>query len=188
MRSDVTALYVDAKGPYPELVADWWDETRNAKLYAGNRPVVAHPPCGPWSRLKFLCTKQDPACGPRAVEQVRAYGGVLEHPSNSGLFAHCGMPRPGELRDGYGGWTIRVEQVSWGHPCAKPTWLYLVGVESAAVASGLRTGGVATHRITNGPRGRQLPRVPATKTHLSPPLFAEWLVELAGTARKVVAA
>lgn len=26
MRSDVSALYVRADGPYPSLVADWWDE------------------------------------------------------------------------------------------------------------------------------------------------------------------
>lgn len=36
-RSDVAALYVDPKGPYPRLLAAglWYDEARDARTYAG---------------------------------------------------------------------------------------------------------------------------------------------------------
>ena len=90
MRADVSALYIDPRGPYPALVADCWDEARDAKHYDGPNPVVAHPPCGPWGRLRFLCKYQDASCGPRAVEQVRAFGGVLEH-CTSNPTALCGV-------------------------------------------------------------------------------------------------
>lgn len=183
-RDDVAALYVMPDGPYPQLVTEWYDEQRDARAYPGGKPVVAHPPCGPWGRLKFLCTKQDPSCGPHAVEMVRAWGGVLEHPSNSTLWRACQMPFPGELPDAWGGYTIEVRQACWGHRCDKPTWLYIVGVSAAAVVAGVRTEGVATHRITNGGRGLQLPRVGEREAKLTPEPFARWLVELAAQARK----
>ena len=41
LRTDVSVLYVDPRGPYPKLVADWWDAERDARNYAGPNPVVA---------------------------------------------------------------------------------------------------------------------------------------------------
>jgi hypothetical protein len=184
MRDDVVALYVDPRGPYPKLVADWYDEKRDAKTYAGPLPVVAHPPCGPWGRLKFLCTRQDRSAGPHAVELVRRWGGVLEHPENSSLWRVCGMPRPGELPDEHGGRTYRVAQVAWGHPCAKPTWLYVVGIRPERVVAGIRKGGKPTHRITNGHRGVVLPRASEKQAKVTPEPFARWLLELAAQARR----
>ena len=181
MISTVSALYVDPRGIYPSLVADCWDAERNAKLYDGPNPVVAHPPCGPWSSLRFMCTKQDPECGPRAIAQVREWGGVLEHPKGSTLFRHCGVPHPGELADRWGGFTVFVNQVAWGHPCAKPTWLYCVGLSRYEVERGIRTGGVPTHIVTRGPRCADLPVAHSRMKSASPRLFAEWLVSLAAT-------
>lgn len=181
VRTDVSALYVDPRGPYPKLVADWWDEKRDARNYAGPNPVVAHPPCGPWGRLKFLNKHQDPNLGPVAVYQVRGWGGVLEHPEHSSLWKACALPRPGELADEWGGHTVRVEQVAWGHRCKKATWLYGVGVSFV----GARTGGVVTHRVTNGSRGdTSLPRIGSLEARSSPPAFAEWLLEIASHARR----
>jgi len=71
VRADVSALYVDPRGPYPRLLADCWDEVRDAKLYAGPNPVVAHPPCGPWGKLRGLYSGHDKDCGIRAVAQVQ---------------------------------------------------------------------------------------------------------------------
>lgn len=179
----VAALYVDRLGPYPKLLGPefCWDEARDAKTYAGPWPVVAHPPCGPWGRLRFLCKFQDASCGPRAVEHVRAWGGVLEHPADSALWRHCRMPRPGELPDEFGGRTYRVDQCAWGHSCRKPTWLYVVGVEPRQVLAGLRTGGTPTHRVTSGPRGPVLPSAHAAMRRRTPIAFAEWLISLASS-------
>lgn len=180
----IAALYVDPRGPYPKMVGvDCWDEARNAKLYRGPNPVVAHPPCGPWGRLSFLCTKQDATCAPYAVAQVRMFGGVLEHPTGSQLWKHCQLPKPGDPPDSWGGFTVSVRQVAWGHCCAKPTLLYVVGVPRERVERGIITGGIETHRVTNGSRGKTyLPRARAADIGRTPPLFATWLVSLAESA------
>ena len=191
----VAALYIDPRGPYPRMT-DWsapasisprvdcWDETRDARKYDGPHPVVAHPPCGPWGRLSFLCTKQDPSCGPRAVEQVRQWGGVLEHPAGSQLWKHCGLPAAGAQPDAWGGYTVQVRQSEWGHCCAKPTLLYLVGVPREALEAPPFPGRDETHRVTNGSRGKtHLPRANAVAIRRTPPLFAEYLVRLARQAR-----
>lgn len=94
-RPDVAALYIDPRGPSPALPGvDCWDEKRDGRLYNGPFPVVAHPPCGPWGRLSGLCRYQDRAIAPLAVEQVRSYGGILEHPAHSRLWDACRMPPP----------------------------------------------------------------------------------------------
>lgn len=183
----VAALYIDPRGPYPALLGPdmCWDEARDARTYAGPWPVVAHPPCGPWGRLKHLCTKQPRELAPFAVEQVRRWGGVLEHPEGSTLWRELELPRPNELPDAHGGRCVAVRQVAWGHGCIKPTWLYVVGV----VLSGLQWPAERepTHRMTNGPRGpsarTDLIRASAEQRRRTPPAFARWLVELAATAR-----
>ena len=46
----VAALYVDVnRGPYPSIEGvDVWGAERDATVYDGALPVVAHPPCGHW--------------------------------------------------------------------------------------------------------------------------------------------
>ncbi len=186
----IAALYVDARGPYPKMPdVDCWDAERDARNYLGPHAVVAHPPCGPWGKLASWCTKQDASLGPIAVHQVRTFGGVLEHPANSSLFDACNMPYPGELPDGFGGWSLAVEQVSWGHVARKATWLYFVGVSRDHVRP-LR-GGEPTHRISGldrmaSARGLRstLKQCSKPQARRTPPRFAQWLVDLARTVQR----
>lgn len=186
MRSDVAALYVDPRGPYPTLVRDWYDEARDARRYAGPMPVVAHPPCGPWGKLRHLSKKDDPALALRAVNQVRLLGGVLEHPSGSLLWGAANLPRPGELPDAWGGRSIEVCQVDWGHVARKRTWLYLVGVHELGAMPETRE---PTHWASGGGTGsgRTPPGIKvcsAQQRRRTPVAFAEWLIGLAAQARR----
>ncbi len=180
--ANVAALYVDSRGPYPALVRECFDEDRDARAYAGPWPVVAHPPCGPWGRLRFLSRHQDPTCAPHALEMVRRFGGVLEHPQGSQLWRAFGLPLPRDGADGFGGRTYLVRQVAWGHTCAKPTWLYVVGVDHELVVAGIRTGGRISRRVTSGPRMAPVPSASRKMRLLTPPDFARWLIALAATA------
>ncbi len=48
----VAALFVDPNGVYAGLEGvEVWDEERDARLYDGPYPVVAHPPCNHWCQL-----------------------------------------------------------------------------------------------------------------------------------------
>lgn len=191
MSARVAALYVDRRGPYfGRADVDAWDLERDARLYEGSLPVVAHPPCGPWGRLRHMYRGSEHDCAPRAVEQVRRCGGVLEHPQLSRLWAACGLPYPGGFSFDGEGFTIALDQCAWGHVARKPTWLYCVGIDPELVHRTRRTGGTPTHWIGGG-RGREGKKrkttpVPegikvcgAEQRRRTPPAFADWLIWLA---------
>lgn len=143
----VAALYVQTNGSYYGLPhVDPWDEARDARLYAGPHPVVAHPPCQRWGKMWFgqpLTVKRtgqrkikgdDGGCFKAALASVRQWGGVLEHPERSHAWAHFGLNKPPReggwiAADFHGGWTCCVEQGRYGHYARKPTWLYAVGCD-----------------------------------------------------------
>ena len=193
----VAALYIDPRGPYPTMGGvDAWDVVRDARRYEGPHPVVAHPPCGPWGRLRHLCRNDDPQLAIRAVAQVRAFGGVLEHPCDSLLFRACRLPLPGEFADAYGGHTIEVCQVDWGHPARKRTWLYIVGASTIPPIPPPRepTHWISGGRGRAGKKSKTTPVPPGIKVcsaqqrRRTPPAFALWLVELARSVRMEAAA
>lgn len=177
----VVALYVDQGGPYPPLVPQWYDKERDARTYPGPHPVIAHPPCGPWGRLASLCTQQDPELAPLAVDQVRQFGGVLEHPAGSKLWRHCGLPAPFKTVPSLTGreWSLEVAQVRFGHPCLKLTWLFFVDVSPHALAP-IPPWREPTHVIDDNRRGGAalagVRHLPKARRHLTPPALAEWLL------------
>ena len=191
----VAALYIDPLGPYPKIEGvECWDEERDARNYAGPWSVVAHPPCGPWGNLRQMRVPnrerrtQGADCMAPAVAAVRTYGGVLEQPAGSLAFRRFGMPFPGELPDDFGGRSVAVEQVEWGHPARKATWLYIVG--RVVLERPPFPGRAPTHWVSGGrisrtgggvvPSGIKV--CSAQQRRRTPPLFAEYLVRLARAA------
>ena len=138
----IAALFVQKNGAYYGVHGvDPWDEARDARKYAGPHAVVAHPPCSRWCRLAGLVEARwghkrgdDDGCFESALNSVRQWGGVLEHPAYSDAWGAFGLNRPptggGWVNaDFEGGWTCYVEQGRYGHPAKKATWLYANGVE-----------------------------------------------------------
>lgn len=155
--SPIAALYVAKGGVYwDQPGVDPWDEARDARLYAGPHPVVAHPPCQRWGRYwggspttwPRLVKGDDGGCFAAALASVRAWGGVLEHPEGSAAWDAFGLVKP--PRDGgwvradwlteFEGWTCCVEQGAYGHRARKATWLYAHGVELPALQWGRAAG------------------------------------------------
>lgn len=137
----IAALYVAPNGSYINVPGvDPWTKERDARLYRGPHPVVAHPPCQRWGKFwagQPLYIKQtgirkikgdDEGCFKAALEAVRTFGGVLEHPKDSHAWEHFGLNAPpmhgGWVKaDDLGGWTCCVEQGRYGHYARKLTWL-----------------------------------------------------------------
>jgi hypothetical protein len=137
----VAALFVDPAGIYSTMPGvDCWGPERDARLYDGPHPVVAHPPCSRWCRLAGLVEARwghkrgdDGGCFKAALEAVRTYGGILEHPAYSDAWRAFDLNRPPTgggwvMADFNGGWTCYVEQARYGHVAKKATWLYACGV------------------------------------------------------------
>lgn len=159
----IAALFVETGGVYFGLPdVDPWDEKRDARLYAGPSPVVAHPPCARWGRYWYggpLLAKQgrrkilgdDGGCFASALASVRKWGGVLEHPEGSHAWRVFGIPRPprfgGWVACLDGGWTCCVEQGHYGHRARKATWLYAYGMTPPALRWGKSA---AAFRIDDG--------------------------------------
>lgn len=141
----IAALFVEAGGCYFGIHGiDPWDEKRDARLYRGPHPVVAHPPCQRWGRYsenhpikgKIAITGDDGGCFSHALWAVRTFGGVIEHPKDSKAFVgeysfDLGRPSPiGWIKSWDGiGWICQVEQGHYGHFSRKATWLYAAHVE-----------------------------------------------------------
>lgn len=198
----IAALYVDRLGIYPKLqgVDAWALPERDARDYDGPYPVVAHPPCGAYCQQRHNYKGNDADCAIRALEQVREFGGVLEHPAESKLWddetltKHIGRfymgGKYGFATDRFGGFTMRVDQVEWGHVCRKPTWLYLVRVDQSELRGGPYPDRKPTHwasggRTKSSRRGSPVPpgiKIPsAQQRRRTPPDFARYLVKLAAS-------
>ena len=195
----VAALYVQRGGAYYGLEGvDPWDEARDARLYAGPHPVVAHPPCSRWCRLAGLVEArwghkrgEDGGCFAAALASVRQWGGVLEHPAYSDAWAAFDLlvpPRRGGWVRGFcGGWACHVEQVKYGHVAKKATWLYAHGVDLPALRWGSTADGASTALVSwCGNRTRadeKRLRVGKARASKSPVEFRDLLLGMARTAR-----
>jgi hypothetical protein len=185
----VAALYVDPDGVYANLPGvEVWDEARDARKYAGPWPVVAHPPCARWGKLAYLAAwkygypvGEDDGCFASALEAVRRFGGVLEHPEGSLAWSRFELPA---ATRGYWnralddpGYATEVSQVAYGHDARKRTWLYYVG---AALPS-MDWGEPAAVALIGGGREERV-RVRKSERAATPPGFRDVLLELARLA------
>ena len=177
----VTVLFARSDSHYKLLPdTDVWDVERDARRWPGGAPVVAHPPCRAWGRLRHFAR---PRRGERllatwAVRQVRQFGGVLEHPASSTLWPRAGLPAPGK-RDKFGGWTLPIHQQWWGHKAQKATLLYIVGCQPADVPRMPLVLGEASHVVQSRKRADCRPHISKAEREHTPPDLAVWLVELA---------
>ena len=147
----IAALFVETAGVYFDApMVDPWDKARDARTYPGPCPVVAHPECQRWGRFWHGSTRKpnqfkfgdDGGCFKAALTSVRQYGGVIEHPADSGAWNRpdhskrpgFGLPIPKRAggwsdTDEFGGRSCCVDQGHYGHAARKRTWLYAVGID-----------------------------------------------------------
>jgi hypothetical protein len=191
----IAALYVEAGGAYANLPGvELWDEARDARLYAGPWPVVAHPPCARWCQLASvnearygLKIGDDGGCFEAALTAVRRWGGVLEHPAYTIAWPTFDLPRPQrglwrQALDGPG-WVTEVSQSAYGCPARKRTWLYYVGPEPPALdwrdlpGEAVIGGGINSGECV----GRR--KIEKREASATPPAFRDALIAMARSVR-----
>lgn len=171
-----------------------WGVERDARLYPGPWPVVAHPPCARWSPLAYINRRRIPGyeigadggCFASALAAADHWGGVLEHPAGSLAWKYYGLNRPerGSWQgDGYS-WVTEVDQGRYGHRARKRTWLYVVSrsappdldwelAESPAIVSGF------THQPKGGHIACEQRRVRPREASRTPAAFRDLLLKIA---------
>ena len=196
----VAALFVEATGAYaniPEI--DLWPIDRDARLYSGPYPVVAHPPCNLWGRFAHVNFARwggehnrpgnDQGCFEAALGSVRRWGGVLEHPAFTDAWRAFGLVRPCPGRRGWSAtscpreWVCEVWQSAYGHLARKRTWLLYCGAQAPRPMRWGRPG--ATHQIGfHDQRGwhRNKPTVSGKMASATPQAFRDDLITLAKDA------
>jgi len=202
----IAALYVLRHGPYADVpdVELWYGPPdRDARLYQGPWPVVAHPPCARWGSYWFggphphqprRILGDDDGCFVAALAAVRRWGGVLEHPAYSHAWAAFGLftpPRAGGwvVADWFGGWTCHVEQGAYGHPARKPTWLYAAHCTLPALHWGRAPGSFQIKKSFDSPAERRrlirrgiVAQLSHRQRQLTPAPFRDLLLAIARTA------
>lgn len=192
----VAALFVASNGCYQGLEGvDPWDEARDARLYQGPHPVVAHPPCGRWAQP--LAQTNQTRYGHRvgddggyfasAMASVSRFGGVLEHPANTAAWPAFGLPMPTRGHWTHGmfslGWSTEISQVAYGGPTRKRTWLYWVGDGEPPAMDWSEPP--HTHLVSWLQKTKsKLPRLTKAQASATPTAFRDALLSLARAARK----
>jgi hypothetical protein len=189
----IAALFVQADGCYAGLTyIDPWPIDRDARKYAGDMPVIAHPPCQLWGAMANVNFSRwggehnrpgnDGGCFESALASVNRVGGVLEHPAKSRAWAKYGLNKPvavGWQHSGEG-WVCEVWQSAYGHRANKATWLYYRGANKPHDLNWSRP--VASHQIgQHDQRGkdRNKPTLGKRESNATPVLFREELITLA---------
>jgi hypothetical protein len=195
----IAALFIQPNGCYAKLpFVDAWPESRDARQYTGNLPVVAHPPCQLWGKLCAVNYARwggehnrpgnDQGCFASALHHVRRCGGVLEHPALSRAFTANDITPPvsmGWQRVTCGGWVCEVWQSAYGHQANKATWLYYHGNNPPQELLWDRIKG--THQVGHpDQRGkdRNKPTLSKREANATPILFRDALIDLALQANK----
>lgn len=187
----VAVLFARQDSYYKTLPGcDMYDIDRDARTWQGGCPVVAHPPCRAWGQLSHMAKPRpdEKDLARFAVSQVRRFGGVLEHPKKSKLWADQSLPTPGTV-DKFGGFTLPIFQNWFGHRAEKATLLYIVGVKPWEIPDYPMVLGEATHTIASS-KARQKrthplyrPEVTKSEREHTPKALAEWLVDLASRCK-----
>lgn len=181
MGKEIAVLFARCDSVYKTLTyCDVYDIERDARNYDGELPIVAHPPCRAWGRLRQFAKPRpdEKELALFAVDEVRRCGGVLEHPKASTLWEAANLPAPGQ-KDEYGGFTLGLNQHWFGHRAEKATLLYICGCTPSAVPAIPIRMEEPTHVVQSRKRQGYRPHITKAEREHTPIDFAIWLCQLA---------
>ena len=189
----ISALFVQVDGCYSnDKRIDPWPVDRDARLYDGCNPVIAHPPRQLWGKMAKINYKRwggdhnkpgnDGGCFASALDSVNRCGGVLEHPAMTYAWEAYGLTRPiaNKWTKSGNGWVCEVWQSAYGHKANKATWLYYVG--NAEPFDMIWDRPIGTHQIGHPDKrgkAKNKPTLGRAEANATPEKFKEELIALA---------
>lgn len=143
----IPILCVDKQSNYFKCPdADCYDAARDMHTYSGSSPVICHPPCRNFVKVrinvKFSQGELDIAR--RCYDLVQLYGGIIEQPKWSIMFDWLGI-KP----------TLCIDQSWFGLNYSKQTWLYFKDVKPLRFPLSLDLPQKQQKSITSSMRSRQ---------------------------------
>jgi hypothetical protein len=97
---------------------DVYDQDRDSRTFPGNMPVIVHPPCAQWSKMKAFShdNPEQKQLAYFCLDELKKWGGIFEHPHGSDVWKELDWPEGGKF--------IQVDQFWWGFPARKRTTLF----------------------------------------------------------------
>ena len=175
----IPVLFTQVKSNYNDYqIFDTYDFQRDAFTYYDRIPVIAHPPCRLFSRLRKFSTApaQEKKCAFFALSKIRQFGGILEHPRSSLLWKTGNFDLSGKV-DSYGGF-LRSVNLSWfGFPCEKKTMLYFVGITPSQLPEFPLSFDAITHQISSSKK-KSLPEISKDSRSTTPVPMINYFVQV----------
>jgi hypothetical protein len=175
----IPVLFTNEKSNYNNYsIFDTYSKKRNAFTYYSRSPLIAHPPCRLFSRLRGFSTanKSEKKLAFFALSRVRQFGGILEHPRSSTLWKNGNFNLSGNI-DEYGGF-LRSVNLSWfGYPCEKKTMLYFVGIKPGDLPP-FPLNLLPPSSIISTSRSSTLPEIPKKDRSSTPAHMIEYFIEV----------
>ena len=172
-------LFVHKRSNYKKYLDlfDCFDSERNALTFSGTVPVIAHPPCRLWSRLRAFSTApvEEKNLALWSLELVRKNGGILEHPFDSSFWKTFDCPQVGSF-DSFGGTSFVFDQFDFGFYTRKRTRLYIVGLKSLKELPDLP--------LKFEPVVRKFQNLTAKQRSETTPELCQWFFELISVIQK----
>lgn len=152
-----------------------YDQLRDARTFPGHMPVICHPPCAQWSRMKAF-SNDDPeqkALANFCLDELKKYGGIFEHPAGSDVFRELDWPEGGKI--------YSVDQSWWGFPARKRTYLFFY--KCKPIAHPLNFEPVMF--VVASSKNVKRPEMKKSQRAITPIEFNQWLVDCIRATMKV---
>ncbi len=190
MAMNVSVLFARQDSIYKTLDVDVWDIDRDARAFNGTNPVVCHPPCRAWGKLKGFAKPRpgEKELAILSINLIRKNGGVLEHPRASGLWPHMNLPIREDI-DKFGGFSICIDQFWFGHKAQKKSLLYICGITRKDLPIVPMRLDAVTHYVGfptswKGKSRNGMKEITKREREQTPIQFAQWLIEVASKCIK----
>lgn len=146
-----------------------YDQDRDCRTFEGGMPVIVHPPCAQWSRMKAF-SNDVPELKNLAyfcLDQVKKYGGIFEHPHGSDVWKQLDWPEGGKF--------IQVDQHWWGFPARKRTTLFFY--KCSPIQHPLKFDAVEFVVASSRSKYNKLPEMKKSQRSVTTIEFNQWLVD-----------